>query len=57
MAYKITDKCVACGTCEENCPMGAIEKKEAGKYAIDPEMCTECRTCLDGCPADAIKLI
>jgi len=56
MAYKITDKCVACGTCAENCPMGAIEEKEAGKYAIDPDMCTECRTCLDGCPSDAIKL-
>lgn len=55
MAYKITDQCVACGTCAENCPMGAIEEKEAGKYVIDPEMCTECRTCLDGCPANAIK--
>ena len=56
MAYKITKDCVGCGTCAENCPMGAINEKHAGTYEIDPEMCTECRTCLDGCPSDAITL-
>ena len=54
MAYKITNDCVACGTCAENCPMGAISEGEI--YKIDPDMCTECRTCLDNCPNDAIKL-
>lgn len=54
MAYKITKDCVACGSCIDNCPMGAITEGEI--YYIDPDMCTECRTCLDNCPNDAIKM-
>ena len=54
MAYKITKNCVACGTCADNCPMGAITEGEI--YHIDLDMCTECRTCLDNCPNDAIVL-
>ena len=26
MAYKITDICVACGTCIDQCPVGAISE-------------------------------
>ena len=34
MAYVITDKCIACGTCESVCPVGAISEGD-GKYNID----------------------
>ena len=30
MAYKITDACIACGTCEGECPVGAISKEDYG---------------------------
>ena len=37
MAYVINDSCVACGTCIDECPVGAIS--EGDIYAIDPETC------------------
>lgn len=53
MAYKIDpDKCVACGTCIDECPVGAISAGDV--YVIDASVCTECGTCADVCPAEAI---
>ena len=34
MAYKITDSCVACGTCIGECPVEAISAGDI--YVIDP---------------------
>ena len=52
MAYVISDDCIACGTCIDECPVGAIS--EGDKYSINPDMCTECGTCADVCPSEAI---
>ena len=54
MAYVIGDDCIACGTCIDECPSGAISEGE--KYSIDPDTCTECGTCADVCPSEAISL-
>ena len=53
MAYKITDNCVACGTCQGECPTGAIS--EGDIYKIDPNVCIDCGTCADACPMGAIE--
>ena len=53
MAYVISDDCIACGTCIDECPVGAIS--EGDKYSINPDMCTECGTCADVCPSEAIS--
>lgn len=53
MPVRITDACVACGTCAEECPAEAIsEGKDV--YVIDQEKCTECGNCIEVCPTEAI---
>ena len=54
MAYVISEDCMACGTCIDECPAGAIS--EGDKYSINPDVCTECGTCADVCPSEAISL-
>ena len=54
MAYKITDACISCGNCAENCPVEAIKEGD-GKYVINPDLCLDCGNCADNCPVEAIK--
>ena len=35
MAYKITDKCIACGACAANCPVSCISDK-GSKWILYP---------------------
>ena len=37
----INEDCIMCGTCEEECPNGAISEGDETNV-IDPERCTEC---------------
>ncbi len=52
VAYVITEECVACGTCAEECPAEAIEEGEP--YVINEEKCTDCGSCSEVCPVEAI---
>ena len=54
MADVIGNDYIACGTCIDECPVGAIS--EGDIYAINPDACTECGTCADVCPNEAISL-
>ena len=38
MAYKITDKCISCGACAAECPVGCISQGET-KFEIDASAC------------------
>ena len=49
MAYRITDKCIAC---EQECPVGAISQGDE-RYVIDKEKCIECGACQAVCPVGA----
>ncbi|SJZ84343.1 4Fe-4S binding protein [Porphyromonas crevioricanis] len=52
MAYVISEDCVACGSCIDECPVSAIS--EGDIYKIDPNVCTDCGTCAGICPSEAI---
>ena len=53
MAYKITDACVKCGTCADNCPVEAISEGDE-LYVIDADVWVNCGSCGDNCPVEAI---
>ncbi len=58
MAFKITDECISCGSCESECPNEAISEGDE-TYVIDPAKCTECvgffstQQCYEVCPVEA----
>ena len=61
MPYKITDECISCGACQDECKNGAIKEGDT-IYVIDPTRCTECvgwftsPRCVQVCPVDAHQL-
>lgn len=52
MAHVINDTCIACGSCEPECPVEAISPGDI--YVIDPDLCTDCGNCVEVCPSDSI---
>ncbi|MDR0730514.1 MAG: 4Fe-4S binding protein [Treponema sp.] len=54
MAYKISDACVNCGSCDSECPAEAISEKDNARW-IDAEKCLSCGACVAVCPSDAIS--
>ncbi len=48
-------KCTACGTCVEQCPVGALSLDE-GYAKAAPEVCIACFCCQEMCPEKAIAL-
>ena len=48
------EKCKACGLCQKNCPVGAIEGEGREKRVINQDKCIKCGSCIKTCPFHAI---
>jgi ferredoxin len=72
MTYIITDECINCGACKEECPVYAIEshktrkrieKLSAKHFFVIPAKCNECKgfsslpLCFEICPMKCITKI
>lgn len=49
------DKCTACGTCVEHCPVSALSMM-GDLPVVDPGLCITCFCCQEICPEKAISL-
>jgi ferredoxin len=61
LALFITEECINCDLCVEECPNGAITMG-AEIYEINADKCTECvghydqPSCIDVCPTECIEV-
>jgi len=51
----ISDKCVKCGLCQKNCPVGAISGDRTVGFTINPDLCIKCNKCYEVCKFSAVK--
>lgn len=54
--FEVTDTCISCGICIENCPQKAIIMMKNKSYIKQPN-CLHCGLCYENCPVQAIKRI
>ncbi|MGL4791136.1 MAG: 4Fe-4S binding protein [Anaerotignaceae bacterium] len=54
---KVSNLCVACGTCINVCPFNAISINHGIKAKIDLSKCVGCGKCSKICPASIIEIV
>lgn len=55
--YSISDACILCENCKNNCPKKAISLNENDfKYSIDAQLCINCGLCYRNCVYRAISV-
>lgn len=54
LEYHITDACIGCTKCAQNCPVDCIAGSVKEKHVIDTEACIKCGNCMEVCPVAAV---
>ena len=49
-------RCVACGVCENTCPLGAVKVRRGCYAAVEAERCVGCGKCAKLCPVGCIEV-
>lgn len=57
ITYRVTDECVGCTLCAQQCPVEAIPYTPYRKHEIDADTCTRCDICRTNCPENAIEVV
>jgi len=52
--YRVTDRCIGCTLCAQQCPVAAIPLTPYRQHSIDLTLCTRCDTCRALCPTGAV---
>lgn len=55
MPWVNREMCTGCGTCVEECPVGAMSLEENVGAVINDEECIRCGKCHDVCPEEAVR--
>jgi len=55
MPWISEELCTGCGTCVEECPVGAITLQADDVAVIDDDTCIRCGTCHEDCPEEAVR--
>lgn len=55
--YKVTNRCIGCTVCAQNCPTGAIPFRPYKRHRVVQEDCTKCDACYQACPNNAIEIV
>ncbi len=53
MPRRISEDCIACAACAEECPVDCIS--EGDIFVIDEDACIDCGACEPVCPVEAIS--
>lgn len=51
--FVATDKCVGCGKCEQDCPLGNVSIDNG--HPVWGQECVHCMACINRCPKEAIE--
>lgn len=52
--YQITDDCIGCTLCAQECPTDAIAFRPHEKHEVNNELCIQCDGCRQVCPENAV---